>query len=148
MQTAYPYLLAFHNLLRWVVLAAALAATVVGAAGWSGTKFETQPSRRFAVIFVAALDLQFLLGLLLYFWASPITHQAFQNMSAAMKVRELRFFAVEHTTAMVIALVLAHVGGALTRKTKMRGATICFALSFITMLAGIPWFRPLLRFSV
>jgi hypothetical protein len=152
MQTFYPYLLAFHNLLRWVVVAAALAAIVVGASGWSGSKVENGLLRRFSIIFVASMDLQFLLGLILYIWASPVTQQAFQNMGAAMKVRELRFFAVEHTTLMLIALVLAHVGGALARKAKTvaaqyRGATICFALALIAILAGIPWFRPLLRFG-
>ncbi len=153
MQTAYPYLLAFHNLLRWVVVAAALAATIVGASGWSGSKASNQPLRRLSLLFVASMDLQFLLGLALYFGASPIVHQALQNMSAAMKVKELRFFSVEHTTAMLLALILAHVGGALARKAKTvagqyRGATICFALSLLLVLAGIPWWRPLLRLGV
>ena len=31
------------------------------------------------------MDLEFLLGLILYFGASPITKMAFQNMAAAMK---------------------------------------------------------------
>lgn len=151
MQTAYPYLLGFHNFLRWVVIAAALAAVVIAVSGCSGTKMTNNPLRRFAIVFVAAMDLQFLLGVVLYFWASPITHQALQNMSAAMKVKELRFFAVEHTTAMIIALVLAHVGAALARKRgtvagQYRGAAVCFSLSLIAILVGIPWFRPLFRF--
>ena len=151
MQSAYPYLLSFHNILRWVVLAAGLAATVIAVSGWSGTKSTNEPLRRFAVIFVASMDLQFLLGLILYFGASPLVHQALQNMSAAMKVKELRFFAVEHTTAMLVALVLAHVGGALARKRKTvtsqyRSAAICFTISLVAMLVGIPWFRPLFRF--
>ena len=151
MQSAYPYLLSFHNFLRWIVLAAGLAATIIAGSGWSGTKTTNDPLRRFAIIFVASMDLQFLLGLVLYFGASPIVHQALQNMSAAMKVKELRFFAVEHTTAMVIALVLAHVGAARARKAKTvvsqyRSAAICFGLSLIAILIGIPWFRPLFRF--
>jgi hypothetical protein len=150
MQSAYPYLLSFHSFLRWVVLAGGLVALIVAASGWSGAKTTNAPLRRFSLIFVASMDLQFLLGLVLYFGASPLVHQALQNMSAAMKVKELRFFAVEHTTAMLIALVLAHLGGALARKAKTvtsqyRNATICFGLSLIAMLIGIPWFRPLFR---
>lgn len=150
MQAAYPYLLDFHNFLRWVALAAGLAALMVAAGGWSGTKTTNQPLVRFAMIFVASMDLQLLLGLILYFGASPVVHQALQNMSAAMKVKELRFFAVEHTITMLIALVFAHVGGALARKAKTvagqyRGAAICFALSLLLILVGTPWFRPLFR---
>jgi hypothetical protein len=73
-------------------------------------------------------------------------------MAAAMKVHELRFFAVEHTAYMLFAVILAHVGAALSRKaradlSKYRGAAICYSLSFLFILAGIPWWRPLLRFG-
>jgi len=58
---------------------------------------------------------------------------------------------VEHTTLMFLAVVCAHVGGALARKgrtdlKKYRGAAIAFTLSLLLMLGGIPWFRPLFRF--
>ncbi len=96
------------------------------------------------------MDLEFLVGLILYFGASPITKMAFQNMATAMKDHEMRFFAVEHTFYMFLAVILAHVGGALSRKArtdlvKYRGAAICYSVSLLLMLAGIPWWRPLLR---
>jgi hypothetical protein len=132
------------------VLAAALIATFVALSGWSGRKTSNGPLRRFGVIFVATMDLQLLLGLVLYFAASPLTQQALADMGAAMKVRELRFFAVEHTLLMVLALILAHVGAVLAKKGKTvagqyRGAAVCFAVSLSLMLAGIPWWRPLFR---
>jgi hypothetical protein len=150
LQSIYPHLLAFHGLLRWIVLAAALAAILTAASGWSGTKPASPSLRRFSLIFVASMDLNFLLGLILYFGASPVTKMAFQNMAAAMKDHELRFFSVEHTTYMFLAVVLAHVGGALARKgktdlKKYRGATMAFLFSLLLILAGIPWWRPLLR---
>ena len=112
---------------------------------------EAQPIlRRFSFIFVAFIDLNFLLGLILYFGASPVTKMAFQNMKLAMKDHELRFFSVEHTTYMLLAVICAHVGAVLARKgktdlMKYRGATISFGLSILLILAGIPWWRPLLR---
>jgi hypothetical protein len=152
LQDFYPRLLAFHGLLRWFVLAAAVAATVAAISGWKGPKPASGMLLRFGIIFVVAMDLEFLLGLLLYFGASPLPKMAFQNMAAAMKDHELRFFAVEHTTYMFFALILAHVGAALSRKgktdlAKYRGAAICYSLSLLLMLAGIPWWRPLLRFG-
>jgi hypothetical protein len=150
LQNFYPHLLAFHGLFRWVVLAAAVAAIFVAIPGWNGTRPASGMLLRFGIIFVAAIDLEFLLGLLLYFGASPITKMAFQNMAVAMKDHEMRFFAVEHTTYMFVALILAHVGGALSRKgktdlAKYRGAAICYSFSLLLMVAGIPWWRPLLR---
>jgi hypothetical protein len=150
LQNFYPYLLAFHGLLRWVVLAAAVAAIFVAISGWKGPKPISGMFLRFGIIFVLLMDLEFLLGVLLYFGASPLPKMAFQNMAAAMKDHELRFFAVEHTTYMFVAVIFAHVGGALSRKgktdlAKYRGAAICYSLSLLLILAGIPWWRPLLR---
>lgn len=149
----YPHLLAFHSLLRWVALIAGIIAVVVAVSGWSGTKPVSRGLLRSGIAFVITMDIQLLVGLILYFAVSPVTHMAFQNMAAAMKVHELRFFAVEHTTYMLLAVILAHVGGVISRKgktdrSKCRGAGICYILSVLLMLAGIPWgWRPLLRFG-
>ena len=104
---------------------------------------------------MAALDLQMLIGLLLYFALSPVTTEAMKNMSAAMQNPMLRFWAVEHLTAMLGAIVLAHVGRALARKGRTpesvrRRLLIFFGLAVILMLVGIPWpgfpnERPLFR---
>ena len=107
---------------------------------------------RFGTIFVTLMDFQFLLGLLLYFGASPIVRMALQNMSVAMKDHELRFFAVEHTTYMFLAVVCAHLGAVLARRgktdrAKYRGAAISYVISVLLILAGIPWWRPLFRFG-
>ena len=60
-----------------------------------------------------------------------------------------RFFAFEHMLMMIIAIILAHVGAASSRRTventlKHRRAAIWFTLSLIAILLGMPWFRPLL----
>jgi hypothetical protein len=56
----------------------------------------TPADARSSRIFVTVLDVQMLLGLLLYFVLSPFTRQAMGDMAAAMKVAALRFFLVEH----------------------------------------------------
>src|SRR5437868_7291884 len=132
----YSHLLALHNSVRWIVLAAAVIAFLVAVSGWSGSKPADSRLRRWSLMFVIAMDVQFLVGLILYFAVSPLTRMAFQNMAVAMKDHELRFFTVEHTTYMLIAVVLAHVGGAVARKAKTdrakyRGATIAYGLSLL-----------------
>jgi hypothetical protein len=149
LQNLYPHLLAFHGLFRWVVLAAALAAIFVALSGWSGTKPASTNLQRLSVIFVIAMDIEFLTGLVLYF-VSPITRAALANIGEAMKVYEPRFFTLEHTALMFLAVVCAHLGGALSRKgrtdlMKYRGAAIAYTISLLLVLSGIPWWRPLLK---
>ena len=151
LQNWYPQLLTLHNWLRWAVVIAAIVAAYVAVTGWSGGRNDTNFLMRASRPFVGFMDLQFLLGLALYFFASPVVHQAMQNMSAAMKDHDMRFFAVEHTTAMFLALILAHVGSVMARKrptpqARHRGAAICYLLSLALILIGMPWFRPLLRY--
>jgi len=148
----YSHLLTAHNLIRWFLLAAAVVAVFAAASGWNGRKPVSPMLRRSGSVFVAAMDVQFVIGIILYFWLSHVTQVAFQNMALAIKDHELRFFSVEHVAYMFIAVVLAHVGAAVSRRAKTdrakyRGATIAYSLSLLVMLAGIPWWRPLVRWG-
>ena len=152
LQNVYPYLIAFHSTFRWIVLLAAVAAIFVALSGWSGAKPATPNLMRVSLLYVIVIDLEFLIGLLLYFGASPITRDALANLGEAMKSQQTRFFAIEHTLTMLLAVVCAHIGGALARKAsnaraKHRGAAIAYTISLILMLSGIPWWRPLLRLA-
>lgn len=118
--------------------------------GWSGGKPTNQDLMRFSLIYVIAIDIEFLTGPVLFFGASPITREALANMGEAMKSQQSRFFTVEHTVLMLLAVICAHVGGALVRKgrtqlMKYRGAAIAYVISLLLILSGIPWWRPLLR---
>jgi hypothetical protein len=117
-----------HSLFRWVVLLAGFYA-VAAAFG----RRNARPGRWFAI----SLDIQLLVGLILY-WLSPITSGAVSDMAAAMQNRVVRFWTVEHATSMIVALVLAHVGVARARKGK-GGAAVLFLLALLAILAGIPW---------
>ena len=68
--------LILHSLLRWVVLATGLAAAARGFMGGKGRAWTAADSRA-GLLFVTVLDLQFLLGLLLYLFLSPTVRTAF-----------------------------------------------------------------------
>jgi hypothetical protein len=110
----YGFVLNVHSWLRWVVIIAMLwtilRAVLPGPRDW------TPADDRSMRLSLLALDVQFLLGLLLYFVLSPFTRQAMSDMGAAMKSSGLRFFAVEHVLGMVIGIALAHVGAARIKK--------------------------------
>ena len=141
----YTTILIVHSWLRWAVLAAGLAAVLRG-----GTDRDDTGGKWFTIL----LDVQFLLGLLLYFVLSPITAAALEDFGAAMRVPQLRFFAVEHTFGMVLAITLAHIGRGRIRKAapekRRRTALIFYGLALVIVLASIPWpglsaGRPLFR---
>jgi hypothetical protein len=136
-----------HNGLRWVILAAGIAAVVAAARG-VGSERPFAPTRRIGVAFMASLHLQVLLGLSLFF-TSPFVGQAMRDMKATMADAPTRFFIAEHPTAMVAAAVLATIGGIVAKNAKDDAARHRKALVFhlVTMgllLWGIPWQRPLI----
>lgn len=143
----YLALLYTHNLTRWIVLIAAVAALALALTGRFGKQPFGKQHRIANLVFVSSMDLQLVLGLLLYF-VSPLIQSGLANMSAAMGDATLRFFLVEHSFYMIVALALAHVGSVMVRKAKDDGAKhtrtlIWFGLSLVVVLAGIPWQRAL-----
>jgi hypothetical protein len=140
----YSTVLTAHSWLRWAVLLLGIVALVRAAAAWSARRPWTRRDDLAGLLFVAALDLQMLLGLLLYFAYSPYTALAMDDFGAAMRTPELRFWAVEHTFGAVVGIVLAHVGRVRVRKTsdavrRHRLTAIFFALALIAIVAAIPW---------
>jgi hypothetical protein len=138
----YQTLLGLHNVLRWVVLilaVIAVARAIVGR-GRAWTRSDDGAGKWF----VTSLDVQMLIGLVLYAFLSPVTQAAFTDMGAAMKEPALRFFAVEHLSLAVIAVAFAHVGRvrvrrAQTDQAKFRAAAIFYTFSLLAILVAIPW---------
>jgi hypothetical protein len=140
----YSLTLILHSWGRWVVLALLLAATIRAIRGRSAGRTWTPADRQANMLAVMSLDVQMLLGLLLYVFLSPFTTDAFKDLGAAMRTPSLRYWAVEHVTLMLGALILAHVGNVLVRKATtdssrhLRGA-IFFGLALVLTLIGTPW---------
>ncbi|PYR88266.1 MAG: hypothetical protein DMF84_29180 [Acidobacteria bacterium] len=154
MQRMYSATLTLHSWLRWVVILLGIFAVMRAIAATRSRRW-TPADDRAAMLFTIGFDLQFLVGLLLYFVLSPITTMALQHMDAAMRTATLRYWAVEHPSAMLVALVLAHVGRVVVRRAaeakKGRMALIFFAIALLVIIGMTPWpnmpgQRPLLRF--
>lgn len=140
----YLPVLLLHSWLRWAVLAIAIWAVLRAATGVFGPRQWTPADDRAGKWMSTLLDVQTLLGLVLYGLLSPVTRNAFADFGAAMGDRVLRFWAVEHPVLMLAAVSFAHVGRARARRArfdeaKHRQALIFFALALLALLAGIPW---------
>jgi len=147
--TLYNFVLSVHNILRWIVLILLLVALVRAFWGWFGKKEWTPTDKKVGMFYSVSLDIQLLLGLLLYFVLSPITKSSFNDFGAAMASSDLRFFVFEHVLMMVLAVIFAHVGVVAAKRAeesiiKHRRTAIWFTLSLIVILLGMPWFRPLI----
>ena len=143
----HVFLLAIHNVLRWVVLVLAIVAAVFAFLGWFKKRAWEERDRKFGLFLTIAIDIQLLLGLLLYF-TSQLVKTALQDFGAAMAIADARQFALEHPFYMILALVFAHLGSTLPKKVddpqaKFKRAAIFFALTVLFLLLGIPWMRPL-----
>jgi len=148
----YSLVLTLHSWVRWAALLLAVATTFSSLTERSGFEGRTD---RLGLLLVLAVDVQMLLGLLLYLVLSPFTTAALRDFGAAMRTPALRFWAVEHSATMILAVVLVHVGRVLARKAQTPRArrarqTIAFGLATIAMVAATPWpglpnGRPLFR---
>jgi hypothetical protein len=150
----YTFVLLLHSWIRWAAVITGILAT---AAAFMGRSSEgSAQADRWGRFFVITLDVQMLLGLLLYFFLSPNTAAIFDDFGAAMRDPIARFWAVEHIALMVFAVAMAHIGQKLSRKArdakaKQMRLMIFFTLATLAMLAAIPWpgmanGRPLFRF--
>jgi hypothetical protein len=139
----YSSILLIHSWLRWVVILAGILAFARAVSGASGRKSWTPSDDRAGFWFITALDVQIVLGLLLYFWLSPLTTSALGDFMGAMKIPAWRFWAVEHPFGILIGTALAHVGRARARKAdsfrRHKVAAIFFGLALAAILASIPW---------
>jgi len=149
----YEAVLVAHSWIRWFALVSAFGATL--AVIRNQVQGDRSIADRWGLMLIMSLDLQLLLGLLLYLVVSPNMQVIRADFGGAMKDPVARFWAVEHVTMMFVAIALAHVGRVLARKAadvtaKRTRLLICFGLALLLLLAGIPWpglraGRPLLR---
>ena len=149
----YAGTLILHSWMRWVVIilgaiAVWRAMTAASSGRWSGA------DQRAAMLFSVAMDVQILIGLLLFVWLSPIVKAAMAHPTDAMRQAQFRFWLVEHPTGLLAAVAFLHIGRARIRRApeamKGRRARIFLGIALLLILASMPWpglpyGRPLLR---
>lgn len=150
----YIFVLAVHSWVRWIALVAGFGATLAAMRDASPT--PNSRADRWGLFLMMALDIQLLLGLLLYLGLSPYTAAARTNFGDAARDPQLRFWAVDHVAAMFLAVILVHAARVLARTAKTPESRrarllVCFGLATFAMLFGMPWpglpnGRPLFRF--
>ena len=142
----YIGFLQLHSTLRWLLLVCLVITLVKYMAGWQGNQPWKKLDNVLGIVLTSLMDLQLITGLALYFFLSPITNKALSDFGAAMKDDNLRFYAVEHFSLMILAVVLVHIGllkskKASTDASKFRTASIYYLIALIVIFVAIPWGR-------
>ncbi|GAB3792039.1 cytochrome B [Spirosoma humi] len=133
----YSGLLHAHSGLRWIALVLLLAAVVVAIGKWQGRSGYTDGNRKLYLFTLIAVHTQLLLGLALFFISPKVD---FSLISEKL----YRFYTVEHTTGMLIAIILVTIGYSRSKRaadavTKQRLIGIFYGLGLLLILASIPW---------
>jgi hypothetical protein len=133
----YGILTPIHSLLRWVVLLLLLAAIFKSLNGLISRRSFSDSDNKISLFLMISAHTQLLVGILLYF-VSPFVQ--FGNM----KDNEIRFFTIEHTTMMLIAIVFITLARILSKKAKndtakFRRLFIFCLIALLIILMAIPW---------
>jgi hypothetical protein len=138
-------LIGLHNITRWVVLVLAIVALVRAYRGWFGKRDWLDTDRKIGVFFAASMDTQLLLGLILWFfgnWGLKAFDIA-ASLDGGQRM-EVLFFALEHSTTMIVATILVHVGTGMAKRAadsigKHKRSAILFSVAILLVLVAIPW---------
>jgi uncharacterized Tic20 family protein len=140
---AYGVVLAAHSTLRWVALGVGLVAALAAWARRLGSESLTDTAATAGRAFAVTMDLQLVVGLVLYLVLSPAVASGLGNISGAMADPHHRFWMLEHPAAMVVALALAHIGVAKDRRASrsdgLGPGAWYFTVAFLIVVAMVPW---------
>jgi hypothetical protein len=141
----YNGLLLLHSFLRWVILVLAIVSIYKSYLGMRGGRLFSASDKKVGLFLMIAAHTTLLVGLYLWFFG-PFGLMNIQNLGfgEVMKNRIARYYAVEHTTGMLIAIVLITIGRGASKKNIPDAAkfkrTFWFVLvALIIILATVPW---------
>ena len=141
----YNALLFLHSLLRWIILLLAIIAIYRSYSGMKASKPFTATDKKIGLFLLISAHSTLLIGL--YQWITgPWGLKNIENMGMAgvMKDPVFRFYAVEHMTGMILAIVLITIGRGVSKKdipdvTKHKKTFWFYLIALIIILASVPW---------
>lgn len=140
----YTALLHAHSVGRWILMIL-LVIAIFNSLIAAQRPFIKSDARTGLFLTIVA-DLMLLIGLALWYWGPKGFHliQSVGGMANAMKDPVVRFYGVEHITAMVIAIILLHIGKAQGKKpigdrAKHRRTVLYYSIALLVILISIPW---------
>ncbi|MBI3510645.1 MAG: cytochrome B [Bacteroidetes bacterium] len=130
-----------HSVLRWALLLLLIMAIVKSFSGWKGKKAFTDGDRKVALFTVIFAHTQLVIGLVLYIMGKWYQHI---DTTDEMVKSVHRFFAMEHSTMMILAIAFITIGSVSSKKAsaaenKHKRIFAWFLTALMLILAAIPW---------
>jgi hypothetical protein len=148
----YQTLLSIHSYWRWLVLISLLFIIMKSLIAYKKNKNYSNMDSLIRKLTISIAHIQLILGFTIYF-VSPFVKLFFKDMSVGLHLREVRFFAIEHSLMMLISIVLVTIGAVKikrkkTSQLKHKTTYIWFGIALLIILLNIPWeFSPLVNRS-
>ncbi|MDD5051267.1 MAG: hypothetical protein PHO27_00885 [Sulfuricurvum sp.] len=145
----YTALLLLHSWFRWVVVISLIYLIVRAFRGWKGQKpfLSYDNTLRHSVATFAHIQLLFGIGL---YFTSPISGYFMTHFKEAVHIREIRFFGLEHSITMLLAIFVITLGSMIAKRqkadnSKFRTIVVWYTIALLLILAAIPWeFSPII----
>ncbi len=133
----YTILVKAHSGLRWVVLLLLVAAVITAFRKWQGRANYSATDNKIYLFALISVHIQLVLGLVLYFISPKVNFELISD-------KLYRFYTVEHTVGMLLAIVLITVGRSRSRRMsgdglKHRTVAIFYGIGLLLILVSIPW---------
>src|SRR5688572_21122152 len=133
----YTGLFHTHSYLRFAVLILLIVVIATSLMGWLNKKSYTETDNKLSLYLFIATHIQLLVGLILYTQSSWV-----QFGKLALKIKEVRYWTMEHATIMLIAIVLITMARITAKKmssaeAKHKRMFIFNTLALVLILAGI-----------
>ncbi|HLT71466.1 MAG TPA: hypothetical protein VKZ75_02385 [Cyclobacteriaceae bacterium] len=131
----YEIFLDTHSYLRYFVLIMLIVVIVKSFMGWTGAKPYTRVDDRLGLYLVIFAHLQLVAGIVLYFMSPYV-----QFGSQTMKEATVRYWTVEHSFMMVIAIVLITAARSTSRRmqddTAKQKRLVIFNIIALVVIVG------------
>ncbi len=148
----YQAILDLHNIGRWIILILLVVALVRSAKGMTSNSVFSKSDKKIGFFLMLTAHIMLLIGLYQWF-AGPwgLHNITTLGMKTVMKDPIYRFWAVEHITGMVVAIVLITIGRGSVKKNiidkaKYRRSFWFYLVALFILVASVPWpFREVAR---
>lgn len=141
----YQGLLHLHNFGRWVVIILLLVAIFKAAGGLSSNRPFTNGDKKIGLFLMITAHIMLLIGLYQWFAGPWGLHNILNlGMKAVMQNNVYRFWAIEHITGMLIAIILITIGRGsakknISDKAKHRRSFWFYFIAFVIIMVTVPW---------
>lgn len=135
----YTIIISAHSIIRWIFLLMLLVAVFNSIKKWISHEGLNHTDKLINTIVVIISHIQLVIGLSLYMVSPKVVFDTY-TMSSPI----LRFFTLEHTLLMLIAIVLLTVGNIKSKRNvdsvkSAKSIVIWFSISLFIILISIPW---------